>query len=103
MAAQQKAEEIKKRLDHVTVKGAAEGGAIKVTATATREVTDISIDPTFLVNADKEALEEVLAVAINNALIQAEHMRQTAMQGAPKEMPGGFGRDLLWPFPCEFT
>ena len=91
MAAQQKAEEIKKRLDHVTVTGEAEGGAIKVTATANREVTDISIDPTFLVNADKEELEEVLAVAINNAMKQAENVSQTEMQGAAKDMLGGLG------------
>lgn len=91
MAAQQKAEEIKKRLDYIMVTGEAEGGAIKVTATANREVTDVSIDPVFLANADKEELEEVLAVAINNAMKQAENVSQTEMQGAAKDMLGGLG------------
>jgi len=91
MAAQQKAEEIKKRLDHVTVTGEAEGGVIRVTATANREVTDVSIDEVFLGNADKEELEELLAVAINNAMKQAENVSQAEMQGAAKDMLGGLG------------
>lgn len=91
MAAQQKAEEIKKRLDHVMVTGVAEGGAVKVTATANREVTDVSIDAAFLARADQEELEEVLAVAVNNALKQAENVSQAEMQGAAKDMLGGLG------------
>lgn len=91
MAAQQKAEEIKKRLDQVMVMGEAEGGAIKVTATANREVTDVSIDSDFLANADKEELEELLTVAINHAMKQAENVSQTEMQGAAKDMLGGLG------------
>lgn len=91
MAAQQKAEEIKKRLDTVMVTGEAEGGVIKVIATANREVTDVSIEPAFLANADKEELEELLAVAINNAMKQAENVSQTEMQGAAKDMLGGLG------------
>lgn len=91
MAAQQKAEEIKKRLDHVTVTGSAEGGLIKVTATANREVTEISIDPVFLANAGKEELEELLVVAINNTMKQAESVSQAEMQGAAKDMLGGLG------------
>lgn len=91
MAAQQKAEEIKKRLDSVMVTGEAEGGAIKVTATANREVTDVNIDPTFFADIEKEELEELLAVAINNAMKQAENVSQTEMQGAAKDMLGGLG------------
>ncbi|MFC7522428.1 YbaB/EbfC family nucleoid-associated protein [Parapedobacter sp. GCM10030251] len=89
--ARQKAEEIKKRLDHITVTGEAEGGLIKVTATANKEVTGVHIDPVFLSNADKEELEELLAVAVNNALKQAEQISQAEMQGAAKDMLGGLG------------
>lgn len=91
MAAQQKAEEIKKRLDQVMVTGEAEGGAIKVIATANKEVTDIQINPDFLANADKEELEELLVVAVNHAIKQAENVSQTEMQGAAKDMLGGLG------------
>ena len=91
MEAQKKAEEIKKRLDQVMVTGEVEGGAIKVTATANREVTDVHIDGAFLADAGKEELEELLAVAVNNALKQAEHVSQREMQGAAKDMLGGLG------------
>ncbi|MGE8291858.1 MAG: YbaB/EbfC family nucleoid-associated protein, partial [Sphingobacterium sp.] len=58
--AQQKAEEIKKRLDTISVSGEAEGGLIRVVATANKEIKEITIDPVFLSNADKEELEELL-------------------------------------------
>lgn len=89
--AQQKAEEIKKRLDTISVSGEAEGGLIKVIATANKEIKSISIDPTFHKEAALEELEELLAVAINKALQQAENISQTEMQAATKDMLGGLG------------
>ncbi|MFC6103822.1 YbaB/EbfC family nucleoid-associated protein [Olivibacter domesticus] len=89
--AQQKAEEIKKRLDTISVSGEAEGGLIKVIATANKEIKSISIDPTFHTVAALEELEELLAVAINKALQQAENISQTEMQAATKDMLGGLG------------
>lgn len=47
-AAQQKAEEIKKRLDTISVFGEVENGAIKITATANKAITGVSIDEEFL-------------------------------------------------------
>lgn len=89
--AQQKVEEIKKRLDSISVTGEAEGGVIKVTATANKEITDIVIEEHFLANAGKEELEELLVVAINNAIKQAENISQTEMQAATKDLLGGLG------------
>ncbi|MEI2271995.1 YbaB/EbfC family nucleoid-associated protein [Sphingobacterium sp. ML3W] len=89
--AQQKAEEIKKRLDTISVSGEAEGGLIRVVATANKEIKEITIDPVFLSNADKEELEELLVVALNKAIIQAENISQAEMQAASKDMLGGLG------------
>lgn len=89
--AQQKAEEIKKRLDTISVSGEVEGGAIKVSATANKEIKSIHIDPAFHAEANVEELEELLAVAINKALQQAENVSQTEMQAATKDMLGGLG------------
>ncbi|MDM8177659.1 MULTISPECIES: YbaB/EbfC family nucleoid-associated protein [Olivibacter] len=89
--AQQKAEEIKKRLDTISVSGEVEGGAIKVIATANKEIKSITIDPTFHEGADLEEVEELLVVAINKALQQAENVSQTEMQAATKDMLGGLG------------
>ncbi|WP_432714157.1 YbaB/EbfC family nucleoid-associated protein [Pedobacter sp.] len=91
MAAQQKAEEIKKRLDTVSVYGEVEGGAIKVTATANKAITAIEIQEEFYKQADKEELEELLLTAINKALVQADQVSATEMQSATKDMLGGLG------------
>ncbi|MFC3199250.1 YbaB/EbfC family nucleoid-associated protein [Parapedobacter deserti] len=91
MEARQRAEEIKKRLDNITVIGEVEGGLIKVIATANKEVTAVSIDQEFLSDAGKEELEELLVVAVNKALKQADNISQTEMQGAAKDMLGGLG------------
>jgi len=89
--AQQKAEEIKKRLDSISVSGEVEGGLIRVVATANKEIKEGTIDPVFLSNADKEELEELLVVALNKAIAQAENISQAEMQAASKDMLGGLG------------
>ena len=91
MAAQQQAEEIKKRLDTVSVYGEVEGGAIKITATANKAITSVEIDEEFYKKADKEELEELLLTAINKALTQADQVSATEMQAATKDMLGGLG------------
>ena len=89
LQAQQKAEEIKRRLDAVSVTGEAEGGLIRVTATASKEITEVYIDPVFLANVEKEELEELLVVAINKAMQQADNVSQSEMQAVTKDMFGG--------------
>jgi DNA-binding protein YbaB len=91
MAAQKQAEEIKKRLDTISVFGEVEGGAIKVTATANKVLTAINIDENFYKETDKEALEELLLTAVNKALTQAEQVSAVEMQAATKNMLGGLG------------
>src|SRR5690606_31058197 len=91
MQAQQKAEEIKKRLDTISVFGEVEGGKIKVIATANKEIKDISIDPEYFKAADQEELLELIVIASNKALKQAEDISQNEMQAATKDMLGGLG------------
>jgi len=89
--AQQKAAEAKKRLDDITVNGVAEGGKITVTATGNKVVKSISIDDSFYKEADREELEELLAVAINKALEQAENVSQSETAAMAKNMFGNLG------------
>ncbi|MDB5013191.1 MAG: hypothetical protein JWQ25_1393 [Daejeonella sp.] len=90
-AAQQKAEEVKKRLDTVSVTGIVEGGKISVSATANKFIQGVTIDEEFLKSADKEELEELIALAVNKALEQAEQISQSEMQAATRDMMGGLG------------
>jgi DNA-binding protein YbaB len=91
MAAQQKADEIKKRLDTISVYGEVEGGQIRITATANKVITSVEIDEDFHKQADKEELEELLLTAINKALAQAEQVSAAEMQSMTKDMLGGLG------------
>ena len=89
--AQQKAGEVKKRLDGITVTGTAEGGKITVQANANKLVQQVSIDEDFLKQADKEELEELLVIAINKAMEQADNISQSEMAAMTKDMLGGMG------------
>ncbi|MGV8877454.1 MAG: YbaB/EbfC family nucleoid-associated protein [Sphingobacteriaceae bacterium] len=89
LEAQQKADAVRKRLDGITVTGLAEGGKITVHATGNKEIKSVVIDSQFLQETDKEGLEELLVIAINKALAQAENLHQTEMAAMTKEMLGG--------------
>ena len=91
LEAQRKAEEIKSRLDTITVKSEVEGGKIVITATANKSITSVSLDPDFLKTADNEQLEELLLTAMNKVLQQADLVSQTEMQAATRDMMGGLG------------
>ncbi|MES2278496.1 MAG: YbaB/EbfC family nucleoid-associated protein [Bacteroidota bacterium] len=89
--AQQKAGEVKQRLDNISVTGTAEGGKITVTANANKAVQSVTIDEAFFKDTDKEELEELLVVAINKAMEQAENVSQSEMAAMTKDMFGGMG------------
>jgi DNA-binding YbaB/EbfC family protein len=89
--AQQKAGEVKKRLDAITVTGTAEGGKITITANANKLIQAVHIDDMFFKENDREALEELLMVAINKAMEQADNVSQSEMAAMTKDMFGGMG------------
>jgi nucleoid-associated protein EbfC len=91
LEAQKKAEEIKSRLDTISVSAEVEGGKISITSTANKAITSVHIDPEFLKEADSEELEELLHTVINKVLKQAEDVSQTEMQAATRDMMGGLG------------
>jgi DNA-binding YbaB/EbfC family protein len=87
----QKVEESKARLDTISVQGEAENGAIKVVCTGNRKVTEVKIDPEFFANAEVDDIEELLVVAVNRALENAENVNQAEMAGAAGGMLPGMG------------
>ncbi len=91
MQAQAMAGEVKRRLDSVTVTGSVEGGKITVTSNANKVVQSIAIDPEFLKEADKDDLEELLVIAFNKAMEQADNVSQSEMAASAKEMFGNLG------------
>src|SRR6201996_7030702 len=91
MEAQQKAGEVKKRLDAISVTGSAEGGKITVSANANKVIQSISIDDDFFKQADKEELEELRIVALKKALKKADNVSQSEMAAMTQQMFGGLG------------
>jgi DNA-binding YbaB/EbfC family protein len=91
MEAQQKAGEVKKRLDAISVTGTAEGGKITVTTNGNKVIQSINIDNDFFADADKEEIEELLLVAINKAMEKAENVSQSEMAAMTQQMFGGLG------------
>lgn len=88
--AQKKAEEVKKRLDNISVSGECNNGAIKVVASGNKEIKNITLDAGFFSKAEREELEELLVVAINKALVQAENVSQAEMKAVTNDLLGGF-------------
>ncbi len=91
MQAQQKASEMKKRLDAITVSGIAEGGKITVNANANKVIQSLTIDDAFFKATDREQLEELLITAINKAMEQANNASQSEMAAMTKDMLGSLG------------
>ena len=85
-------EKAKSMLDDITVTAEAGGGLVKVTANANRKVLKIDIDPTLMVPADKEMVEDLVTAAVNIALEKAdetarEEISKVTANYAPK-IPG---------------
>ncbi|MES2376450.1 MAG: YbaB/EbfC family nucleoid-associated protein [Bacteroidota bacterium] len=88
---QAKAGEVKQRLDGITVTGTAEGGKISVNATGNKIIQSINIDADFFKEAEKEEIEELMVIAINKAMEQADNVSQSEMAAVTKDMFGGLG------------
>ncbi|MCI5057091.1 MAG: YbaB/EbfC family nucleoid-associated protein [Flavobacteriales bacterium] len=84
----QQMDEVKSRLDNVTVKGEAGNGKVTVIATGNRKIKEIKIDPA-LMTSDPEELEDLLIMALNQALENAEKVNESEMQGAASGMLPG--------------
>ena len=80
-AMQGQMEVIKDRLDTITVRGEADGGNVIVHINGNRKITDVHIDSSLFAG-DKEELEELLIVATNRAIEQADNVNASEMQSA---------------------
>lgn len=77
---QQQVEEIKKRLDTITVQGEAEKIVVKINGN--RKIQDITIPDNLM--DDKEALEDLLITATNRAIELASNLNDTEMASSAK-------------------
>ncbi len=95
---QNQIESVQKELEKLEVEGSAGGGMVVATANGKQELLSIKIEPQ-VITEDVEMLEDLVLVAINQALTRsqeaaAEHM-QEATGGLIGKLPGG----MKLPFP----
>ncbi|HKR07501.1 MAG TPA: YbaB/EbfC family nucleoid-associated protein [Bacteroidia bacterium] len=79
-----KMDEIKNRLDTITVEGNAGDGAVQVIVSGNRVVKSINIETALLNPERKEELQDLLEIAMNNALEKAQNISESEMQSAGK-------------------
>lgn len=79
MDAQRKADEVKQRLETIMVEGEASNGLVKVTANGNRVIKDIVIADALMTPERKEELQDLILIACEKALQQAENVSQAEM------------------------
>ena len=76
---QRQMEENQKAMENMEFTGKAGGGAVVVTMTGKREVTDVTLSPEAVDPEDIETLQDLIVAAVNEALHQVENANESAM------------------------
>ncbi len=84
---EQKKNDIQKDLAKVTIEAEAENGLVKVKANGNKKI--LSIDISNEIIDDKEAMEDLIIVAVNRAVEKSEKVFEEAMNGVAGEMIPG--------------
>lgn len=77
---QQNMQKVQAELASVEVEGQAGSGLVKVTMTCGHEVRRVSLDDSLL-SDDKDMLEDLIVLALNDAMKKAEETSQQRMSG----------------------
>src|SRR5688572_1380872 len=87
-------DEIKSRLDTISVDAEAGDGAVKVIMNGNRKLTSITIDEKLLSPASKEELQDYIEIAVNKVTEKAQQVSESEMKAAGKgllpDIPGLF-------------
>ncbi len=85
-------QEMAEKLESITVEADAGGGAVKVSATASRKILNINIDKEKLDWDDVEMVEDLVLTAVNNALEKAAIKEAAESKKMISQMmPSGLG------------
>ena len=84
---QQKMADAQAELDTIEVEGASGGGVVKVVSTAKGQIRSVRIDPSLLVPAEAEILEDLIVAALGDARGKAERLVAERMQQLTAGLP----------------
>ena len=76
---QQQMEQIQTQLASRTVEATSGGGAVKVSAKCDGSLASIKIDPAALNPSDAQVVEDMILIAVNQALAQAKEISNAEM------------------------
>jgi DNA-binding YbaB/EbfC family protein len=79
--------QLQRELARRTVEGSAGGGMVTAVVSGELRVLQVKIEPSLLAENDREMLQDLVAAAVNAALVRAQQMVQQEMQRA--SMMGG--------------
>lgn len=83
---QKRMEELQARLADTEVKGQSGGGLVEVTMTCRGEVRALSVDASLVNPNDKEAMEDLIMAAMNNARANADATMADETRGLMQSM-----------------
>jgi DNA-binding YbaB/EbfC family protein len=83
---QENMKKLQEQLAVMEIEGQAGSGLVKVVMTGRHEVRRVTIDPKLL-SDDKEILEDLVAVAINDAVRKIDATTQEKMSGVTAGLP----------------
>lgn len=84
---QEKIFEIQNELQNTIIEGSAGGGSVKVTCNGAMEFKSAKIRPDAIDPKDAETLEDLVVMAVNDAIKKCQNLAQQKM--APYIGPGG--------------
>ena len=95
-AMQEKFKQMQEEVALKTVQAEAGGGMVRVMADGSMRVRSIQLDPALLAANDKEMLQDLIVVAVNDALRRAQdlftqEMGKLSPFGGALNIPGLFG------------
>ncbi len=76
---QEKMESVQQEVEKQEVEATAGGGAVTVKMSGKKEVLSVKIKPEAVDPEDVETLEDLITVAVNDAIKQAEALMESAM------------------------
>ncbi len=90
-AAKKMADDVKAKLETISVVGEAGNGSVKVISNGNRKIQEIIIKDELLSPSNKEELQDLLVVASNRALEAAENVSESEMRAMMSSMMPGLG------------
>jgi len=91
---QERIAELQKELEQTKVEGTAGGGVVKVIASASGEILEVKISKELLKPEELELLEDLVLVAVRDALAKAQEASASKWQTMLSEL--GIPTDLLF-------